>query len=228
MFTRITAIRLVMGVGVLCSGVSLCQEKPAATGNAGTIEFPVIMKQKVEAGKTPVGTKVQAELVMATLVDGKTVPRDAVLSGEVTESVAKTETEPSRLAIRMDSIQWKKGSAPIKAYLTAWFYPINAGPSPDVRYGPADGPMSKTWNGMGTYPGSAASQPFPDTSVTDPQRPTPDTPATSISKHRTLMKDVESARKDDGTVAITCKRFNLKLDKLTTYVMATGDLLARN
>ena len=136
MFTRISAIRLVIGVGALCSGVLLCQEKPAATGNAGTIEFPVIMKQKVEAGKTPVGTKVQAELVMATLVDGKTVPRDAVLSGEVTESVAKTETEPSRLAIRMDSIQWKKGSAPIKAYLTAWFYPINAGPSPDVRYGP--------------------------------------------------------------------------------------------
>lgn len=227
MFTRITAVRLVVGMAVLCSQSSPGQEKPAATANAGTIEFPVIMKQKVEAGKTPVGTKVQAELVMATLVDGKTVPRDAVLSGEVTESVAKSATEPSRLSIRMDSIQWKKGSAAIKAYLTAWFYPIRTGAGPDVQYGPSEGPV-KTWNGMGAYPGSAASEPFPDTSVTDPQRPAPDTPATSISKHRTLMKDVESTRREDGTIAISCKRLNLKLDKLTTYVIATGDLLARN
>ena len=71
------------------------------------------MRQNVAAGTTSVGTKVQAKLAVATLVDGMVVPRDAVLSGEVTESVAKSATDPSRLAVRMDSAQWKKGPAPI-------------------------------------------------------------------------------------------------------------------
>ena len=79
------------------------QPTPAASGSSGALEFPVIMRQNVVAGTTPVGTKVQAKLAVATLVDGVVVPRDAVLSGEVTESVAKSAIDPSRLAIRMDS-----------------------------------------------------------------------------------------------------------------------------
>jgi hypothetical protein len=39
------------------------------------------------------------------------------------------------------------------------------------------------------------------------------------------MKDVESKRDPDGTVSLTCTRFNIKIDKLTTYVLAAGDLL---
>jgi len=49
---------------------------PPNTSSAG-LEFPVIMRQNVAAGKTPVGTKVQAKLVVATLVDGVVVPQDA-------------------------------------------------------------------------------------------------------------------------------------------------------
>ena len=86
------------------------------------------MRQNVAAGTTPVGTKVQANLVIATMVDSVVIPRDALLSGEVTESVAKSKTDPSRLAIRMDSAQWKNGSSPIKIYLTAWYYPEAAMP----------------------------------------------------------------------------------------------------
>src|SRR6267142_2286975 len=114
------------------------QPTPAASGSSEALEFPVIMRQNVVAGTTPVGTKVQAKLAVATLVDGVVVPRDAVLSGEVTESVAKSATDPSRLAIRMDSAQWKKGSAPIvlplasKVYLTAWYYPVAAMTSQDL------------------------------------------------------------------------------------------------
>ena len=39
------------------------------------------------------------------------------------------------------------------------------------------------------------------------------------------MKNVESARNSDGAIAITSNRSNIKLDKLTTYVLATNDLL---
>jgi hypothetical protein len=38
------------------------------------------------------------------------------------------------------------------------------------------------------------------------------------------MKDVESESHSDGTTGLVCKRSNLKLDKLTTYVFASGDL----
>src|SRR5271167_996536 len=67
--------------------------KPAAPNSAPNptpgLEFPVFMRQKVVAGTTPVGTKVEAKLAVATLVNGTVVPQDALFSGEVTESVAK-------------------------------------------------------------------------------------------------------------------------------------------
>ena len=53
------------------------------------------MKQDVTAGKTPVGTKVQAKLQVATLVDGTVLPKNTVFSREVTESVAKSESTGS-------------------------------------------------------------------------------------------------------------------------------------
>ena len=37
------------------------------------------------------------------------------------------------------------------------------------------------------------------------------------------MKDVESTKGNDGTIALISKRNNIKLDKLTTYVLAPGD-----
>jgi hypothetical protein len=210
----------------LCSLALHGQQKSAAPSASGGREFPVTMRQKIEAGKTPVGTKVEAELALATLVEGTVIPRDAIFSGEVIESTAKTGTEPSRLAIRMDAVRWKKGSAPVKVYLTAWYYPIRAGMAQGVTYGPAGGTVSKTWNGMGAYPvpGSPASQPFPSADNQSSPGVTPDATASSISNHRVLIKDVESQRSDDGTIVITSSRFNIKLDKLTTYVLAADEL----
>src|SRR5262249_56546059 len=69
---------------------------------------------------------VEAKLTIATLVKGAVVPKGAVLSGEVTESTAKSENIPSRLAIRMDSARWKDGSTDLKVYLTAWYYPLKS------------------------------------------------------------------------------------------------------
>src|ERR1700687_5445684 len=75
------------------------QSTRAVSSPAPGLEFPVVMRQKVEAGKTLVGTKIEAKLTVATLVNGVVIPEDAVLSGEVIESSAKTAADPSRLAI---------------------------------------------------------------------------------------------------------------------------------
>ena len=119
MFTRTTVVALLV-LSAFGSAILLGQQHPAS-GPSGVREFPVILEQSVVAGKTPVGTKIQAKLEVATFVDGTVIPRSAIFSGEVLESVAKTKTAPSRLAIRMDSVQWKNGSASLKVYSTAWY-----------------------------------------------------------------------------------------------------------
>jgi hypothetical protein len=208
---------------VSCAGL-LAQEKPANV--AAVREFPVTMRQNIVAGKTPVGTKVEAKLTVATLVDGTVIPRNAIFSGEVVESAGKSGTDPSRLAIRMDSVQWKKGTAPIKLFLTSWYYPVKITPGQDLMFGPPEGPISKTWNGAGTYPvdGSPASQPFPGRESQKTPEVTPVCTSSCVSDHRAVMPDIESTTTSAGEMAITSSRTNIKLDKVTTYVLATGDL----
>src|ERR1700688_551430 len=214
------------------------QPTPTASSSSGALEFPVVMRQNVAAGTTPVGTKGQAKLAVATLVDGVVVPRDAVFSGEVTESVAKSATDPSRLAIRMDSARWKKGSAPVvlslasKVYLTAWYYPVAETRAQDLSDESPDD-ASQSWNHRNrppTFPepNGSASEPFPGRGAGTDLGASPPSPASNISKHRALMKNVESARNSDGAVSLTSKSFNIKIDKLTTYVLAAGDLLPPN
>jgi hypothetical protein len=184
----------------------------------------VVLEQNVAAGKTPVGSKIHAKLEVATLIGGTVVPRNAVFSGEVIESAAKTATDPSRLAIRVDSVLWKKGSAPVNAYLTAWYYPARDAAGQDLQYGPTQ-PANRTWNGQGQYPdpNSKVYKPFPGTDSGN-DASAPNTPSSTASNHRVLMKDVESAKNSAGDIAIVSKSTNIKLDKLTTYVLATGDL----
>jgi len=188
-------------------------------------EFPVMLQQSVTAGKTPAGTRIQARLGAATLVDGTVIPRNAVFSGEVVESVAKTKSDQSRIALRMDSVQWKNGSASVKVYLTAWYYPTKDTTGQDLQYGPQQ-PANRTWNGQGQYPdpNSRSYKPFPG-SDSDKGTSVPDTPSASASNHRVLMKDVVAESRSDGTLALVSKQSNIKLDKLTTYVLASTDLL---
>jgi hypothetical protein len=224
MLTRLVILAILVPGG-FSSATLLGQAAPAASTAQGAKEFPVVMRQNVVAGKTPVGTKIRAKLEVASLVDGVVVPRDAVFSGEVIDSAAKTETDPSRLAIRVDSVLWKKGSTPVKVYLTAWYYPDRNQMGQDLQYGPT--PSAKgTWNGQGQYPdpNSKIYKPFPG-SDSDRGGSVPDTPASAMGTHRMLMKDVESAVGNDGAVEIISRRTNIKLDKLTTYVLATGALL---
>lgn len=218
---------------VLGSSLALGQSTPAAPSSAAGLELPVIMRQNVASGATPVGTKVEAKLAVATLVNGVVVPEDAILSGEVTESVAKSAGGPSRLSIRMDSAQWKSGSAPKefqltkKVYLTAWYYPTSTPSTRDLSSGLPDAshnPRLATGN-AGVYPGqrNPTSPPFPGSDTDADSRPAPPAPASDISKHRVLMKNVESTRNGEGAVTLTSKRSNIKLDRTTTYVLAAGD-----
>jgi len=198
---------------------SLGKAQPESHAPAA-VELPVIMRQKMVAGSTPVGTKVQAKLTVATMVNGAVVPEDAILSGEVVESVAKSHSAPSRLAIRMDSVQWKNGSALIKLYLTAWYYPMEMA-SQDISSGLPDAGNDPRLRTGGAYPGARnPSSPFPNTDNSNARTvPTPSS-APGISQHRMVMKDVESTRSNDGAITLTSTHANIKLDKSTTYVFA--------
>jgi hypothetical protein len=235
---RHAVLTAILGSGLLTQPLltqpTPSQPKLATAGSQAALELPVTMRQNVAAGKTTVGTKIQAKLAVATLVDGVVVPQDALLSGEVTESIAKSATDPSRLAIRMDSAQWKNGAAPVAlsltpmVYLTAWYYPVVTGTNQDLSSGLPDAANHpKAWDGTGAYPGprNPTSPPFPG-SDSDRNRDTGLAPALNISQHRVLMKNVESARNGDGAVTLTSKVSNIKLDKTTTYVFAAGDLLS--
>lgn len=184
----------------------------------------MLLESNVVAGKTAVGTKIEAKLCVATLVNGTVIPRNAVFSGEVVESVAKSSNEASRLAIRMDSAQWKNESVAVKVYLSAWYYPTVSGvAAQNLQYGP-DQPDKKTWNGMGQYPDphSPVNKPFPN--GVDQNSTAPDASTSATSNHRTQMKNVESEQGSDGAITLVSKKSNIKLDKLTTYVLATGDI----
>ena len=214
----IAARRAVMALVLACAAL-LGQQKLAPATPAAGIEFPVIMQQNVVAGKTLVGTKVQAKLAVATLVNGVVVPAGAIFSGQVTESMAKSANTTSRLSIFMDSAQWENGSTPIKAYLTAWYYPLVV-PRPDLSSGQPDAGDRSTIRMGGAFPGNRTPTP-----LTFPQSPN-DVPPSSIAQHRVLMKNVASTCNSDGAVTLTSKRSHLKLDNQTTYVFATnGPLL---
>ena len=229
---------VLLGATVLLSQATHAQNapgtgasSPVAAGTSATLdcvgcELPIVLRQNVEAGKTAVGTKVEAQLVMATMMKGGVLPRGAVISGEVIESVAKSKDSPSRLAIRMDSAQWKNGAAKAKVYLTAWYYPPAPIPPPNLSYTPPGD--RRNWGGTD-----------PTVDTTDPPNPAQrlsrnqtqdinanaDAPATFISKNRVLMKNVVSARGADGSVVLVSLRSNIKLNKVTTYVLAIDELL---
>jgi len=211
---------------ILASSLAICQQSPETPAPTAGVEFPVVMKENVTAGKTAVGTKVEAKLVVATFVTGVVIPKGAVLSGEVVESVAKSATVPSRLSIRLDSLQSKTGSVPIKVYLTAWYYPTATMTPQNLAYDPADATHSpRSWNGDGPYydPKSPAYQPLPGRETEKGAGAPPGT-----SNRRILMKNVECSRATGGAVIISSGHHNLKIDKLTTYVLASSDLLPAN
>ncbi len=190
-------------------------------------ELPVVLRENVVAGKTAVGTKVEAKLVLATMLKGGVIPRDALISGEVIESVAKKDGKPSRLSIRMDSAQWKNGLAKFKVYLTAWYYPAAPMAPQDLSYRPIDAQNGNKNPGGTDYTeprNPMSQQKWPPQHDTDNGMDAA-APASSVSHDRVVMKNVESARNKDGAVELVSEKNNIKLDKLTTYVLAPDELM---
>jgi hypothetical protein len=213
----------------LILGIAFSAASPARQASEGNAaprihEFPVILKSDVVAGKTVVGTKITAKLAVATLVDKIVVPKNAVFSGEVVESVAKTKTVPSRLVIRADSVQWKDDSLPIRAYLVSWYYPSVQQSGEDLQYGPPQDPKD-SWNGAGEYPDpkSKVYRPFPNGN-SDSKTSVPDTPNSVTSNRRIPMQNVDLEVLKSGVLALISRRSNIKLNRLTTYVLLSGDL----
>jgi hypothetical protein len=232
-------IRRALLIGVLAATAALAQTSPSQPGTSQSrpeipasvaiLDFPVVLQQKVIAGKTAVGTKVRAKLAVATLFTGVVIPQDAVFSGEVIASATKSAADPSRVAIRMDSAQWKNGATPTvlplipKLYLTAWYYPL-AGQNPSDG-GPDATNNSRPWGGGGgVYPGQRNPN-SPTISGPDANKDTFPTSTSNISKRRALMKKIDSVNDSEGAIILTSTHSNIKLDKSTTYVLAATDLL---
>lgn len=215
-----------MACGLLGPRGVLAQTSTASPGQSAAQEFPVVMQQKIEAGKTPVGTKVEAKLVVATLVHGVVFPRNAVFSGEVTESVARGAGAPSRLAVRMHSLQWRDKSTPVEADLRAWIYPVAAASPQDLSFQPADAANSpRNWNGGGPYPdpnNPVSQQKFPGRDSDREAGPQVASPSSQIATHRVTMKGVVEFVEDDHRIALTAPKFNIKVDRTTTYVLMLG------
>jgi len=109
---------------VACSSGSSGQQQPRTTAPATEVqEFPVVFQKSVTAGKTPVGTTIQAQLSMATLLNGIVVPQNATFLGEIVVSQARTKNQASRLSLRMNSVSWKNGSPRVKVFLSDRFSP---------------------------------------------------------------------------------------------------------
>ena len=230
MFTSDAALRITPLAVIVVAAVLIAQV-PSKNAPVPAIEMPVVMRQDVVAGKTPVGTTVEVKLQAATLVHGKVIPQDAILSGEVILSAEKSSAEPSRLAVRIDSAQWKDGSKPVsltlpfKLYLASWYYPVEPPPPQD------ESPYISSLRSRGRRRGAPASDPNvsgPPYSRSNPREAkVPEPSASTIAFSRRMpLKNVEATRGPEGAITLTCARSNLKLNKSTAYMLATVTALA--
>jgi hypothetical protein len=210
----------------LCGTVALGQQKSTAPSSSPLREFPVVMQQSVEAGKTPVGTKVRAKLAVATTFHGVVIPRNAEVTGVVFESVRKSATSPSRLGIRMENAKWKDDSTcMMKAYLMPLYYPMVSqsmqgppveSPDPDSRSmnepnQSASSPMSQPSFGGGNS--EAAREAMPN--------------ILTLSSRPVSMKNVTMEPVKDAGLELVSQHDNIKLNKMTTYVLAAIESSAK-
>jgi hypothetical protein len=217
--------RLVVQGAILafCSAASVGQQSHQASPSPVLREFPVILQQSVEAGKSPAGTKVQGKLAAATLFSGELIPKNAVTSGVVVESESKRGEERARLAIRMNTVSWDGGWAPLNAYLMPLYYPATGQAVPNLPNESPD-PDSRTLNGPNQSSQSPMSRPFPSGSENN-QGAIPD--VAILSSRPVRMKNVVLEPTSNGGIALVSEHANIKLFKMTTYVFAAKESSAK-
>jgi hypothetical protein len=208
----------------LCGSVSLGQQKSTAPSSLPLREFPVVMQQSVEAGKTPVGTKVQAKLAVATTFHGVVIPRNAVVTGVVFESVRKSASSPSRLGIRMENAKWKdESTCMMKAYLMPLYYPLV---SQSMQGPAAESPDSdsRSMNGPNQSASSPMSQPSFGGDSEAAREAMPN--LLTLSSRPVSMKNVRMEPVKDTGLELVSEHDNIKLHKMTTYVLAAIETAA--
>ena len=209
---------------VFCSAASIGQQSSPNSASPVLREFPVILQQSVEAGKTPAGTKIQGKLAAATLFAGTLIPKNAVTSGVVVESESKKGKDRARLAIRMNTVSWNGGWAPLNAYLMPLYYPAAGQAMPNLPVESPD-PESRTLSGPNQSGSSPMARPSPSGGSEGNQGAIPDVP--TISNRPVRMRDVALAPTSDGGIALVSEHANIKLYKLTTYVFAADESSAK-
>jgi hypothetical protein len=217
--------RLVVQGAILafCSAASIGQQSHQASPPPVLREFPVILQESVEAGKTPAGTKVQGKLADATLFNGTLIPKNAVASGVVVESESKKGQERARLAIRLNTVSWNGGWAPLYAYLMPLYYSATGEAVPNPRNESPD-PESRTLNGPNQSSQSPMSRPFPIGSEAS-QGAIPD--VAILSSRPVRMKNVVLEPTSTGGIALVSEHANIKLFKMTIYVFAAAESSAK-
>ncbi|HEV7220809.1 MAG: hypothetical protein ACHP8A_10040 [Terriglobales bacterium] len=194
---------------------SYAQQTPTPSPHPALHEFPLTLQENIESGKAKIGTKVQAKLAMATMFHGMIIPRNAVFSGLVIESDAKSAKAPAKLAIRMETAEWKDGSTSLTAYLLPLSYATTAPAVQGLRNESQD-PDSRTLSeGQSESPMQRS---FPNNDSQAAQAAIPEIP--TASNRPVPMKNVVIARADEGGAALVSDRGNIKLNKMTTYVFA--------
>jgi hypothetical protein len=218
--------RLVVQGAILafCSAASMGQQSHQASPPPVLRQFPVILQQSVEAGKSPAGTKVQGKLAAATLFNGTLIPKNAVTSGVVVESESKKGEDRARLAIRMNTVSWNGGWAPLNAYLMPLYYPATGQVMPNLPNESPD-PDSRTLNGPNQSSESPMSRPFPGGGSEANQGAIPD--VAILSSRPVRMKNVVLEPTSNGGIALVSEHANIKLFKMTTYVFAADESSAK-
>jgi hypothetical protein len=218
--------RLVVQGAILafCSAASIGQQSHQASPPPVLRQFPVILQQSLEAGKSPAGTKVQGKLAAATLFNGELIPKNAVASGVVVESESKRGGDRARLAIRMNTVSWDGGWAPLNAYLMPLYYPATGQAVPNLPNESPD-PDSRTLNGPNQSSQSPMSRPFPGGGSEANQGAIPD--VAIVSSRPVRMKNVVLEPTSNGGIALVSEHANIKLFKMTTYVFAAEESSAK-
>lgn len=216
---------LVQTVVFTCwSAFSLSQQPQAPSARPALHEFPLTLQQSLESGKATIGTKVQAKLAVATKFQGTVIPRNALFTGVVIESTAKSAKDQAKLAIRMEKVEWKDDSVSLTAYLLPLSYSNTAQAAPSLPNESPD-PSSRTLNGAGQDTNSPMSRPFPTNDSQAAQAVIPEAP--TLSSRPVQMKNVNLALADEGGAALVSEHSNIKLYRMTTYVFAATELPAK-
>ena len=219
--------RLVVQGAILafCSAASIGQQSHQPPPPSHVLrQFPVILQQSVEAGKSPAGTQVQGKLAAATLFNGTLIPKNAVTSGVVVQSESRRGENRARLAVRMSTVSWDGGWAPIYAYLMPLYYPATAQAVPNLPIESPD-PGSRTLNGPNQSSEYPMSRPFQSGGPEANQGAIPD--VNTLSSRPVRMKDVVLEPTSNGGIALVSEHANIKLLKMMTYVFATDEATAK-